>query len=133
MSFLIGSFNFFDISEFPDQARQNVALEVRPGVEGHALWLTGARGVPIQVFSYRDFLTFADALVAFDLYRQSIGASVNVTWAGANLPYQFDILNVVQVPGGIKRLALGVGGINGLSGALLICQWTLIPNLVART
>lgn len=127
-TFFIGAFQFLDIIGFPDPAKPQVAIEARPGTNAHALWLTGTRGRPVQLVTWRDCANLAAAIAAYESYIASIGASVNVTWADYVFDYQFDILDVVEAPSGIKRIAYGIGGVGGTSGALAMCQWTLIGN-----
>jgi hypothetical protein len=131
MSFAIGSFTFLDL-QFPDYRKKQTAVEVRAGQDNHTTWITGTRGVPMQVVSWRDCVNFADAATAYNNYTTIIGTQQIVTWAGIVLPTYYDVLDVA-VGDNILRTVLGVGGVLGLSQGLVIATWTLIPTGIAVT
>ena len=130
----IGPFSFIDFTR-PHRARQGVEVESRPGSQSHNIWLTGKRGVPFSVQTWRDEVTLAAASLAYENYLQLIESGpVNVRWAGLDLPFQFDVLGVRSVGdrGGVFSTVLGVGGQLGVSSALVICQWDLIETDIPR-
>lgn len=126
----IGDFNFISMEGFPETAKQQPVTEVRPGTQGHGLWLTGVRATPVQVVTHRDLLDMDDVAAAYVNYTSFIGARVPVMYAGRPFQFLYDILNVEVVSSGdnngAKNTILGVGGTLGISNALLICRWTLI-------
>lgn len=134
MSYSIGLFNFIDFN-YPQRGSQGVHVDIRPGVEGQGIWLTGVRGRPINVTTFRDSIDVSDAANTIFNYQAIIGSSVNVTWAGLDLPFQFDVLNVEPVGprGGAHATVLGIGGILGVSNALAVANWTLMENKNARS
>lgn len=129
MSFSLGSFTFIDMSPMPELIGQQVMTESRPGVAGHNLWLTGARGNPQTITTWRDCINLADAITAMTNYRAAIGSRLAIVWNGNALPRYYDVLNVG--PETVERTIGGVGGVLGTSGALLIAQWQLIVTDVA--
>lgn len=123
----IGDFDFISMDGFPEVAKQQPVTEVRPGTHGHGLWLTGIRGQPTQVVTWRDTLNLDDAAQAYANYTSVIGSTVSVLYAGRPFNTQFDILQVETVgQDSVISTVLGVGGRLGISTGLIICRWTLM-------
>ena len=120
----IGDFDFNSIDGFPETSKRQLAPETRPGTDGHILWDTGVRGVPVQVITHRDVAGINDGATAYLNYTAAIGERLNVMYSGGVFPHPFDVLDVKMVK--IKATALGVGGRRGGSHAYLVCQWTLL-------
>ncbi len=122
------AFNFIDIVGFPLETTEQPVLEMRAGVDGHALWKTGKRGDPFTVTTWRDCIDIGDAALAAQNYRVARSRSIAIQWAGLIFTTKFDVLDVRPVDRGVESIILGVGGVLGVSNALCIAQWHLIAT-----
>lgn len=112
--------------DFPEAIKAQMITESRPGTNGHSLWFVGMRGTPKQVVTVRDCEDMNDAANAYANYLAAIGGRYQVIYAGKQFSNVFDLVNVETVEN--PMTAYGVGGTLGLSTALLVCRWTLIPQ-----
>lgn len=123
----IGSFSFVSMSMVPLGSKQTTEIEVRSGVNGHYLWLTGTRGEPCQVETYVDVATIALAEDKMNDYEGIIGTVVAVIYASQTRPKNYFVMNVQPLPGFPRKTSLGVGGTLGTtSAAILGAIWTLV-------
>jgi hypothetical protein len=99
--------------------------EVRPGVNGIGLWLTGTRGEPFSISTTLDCVDIAAAHTAFAAYKSAIPSKkdlyiLSVLWGTVVL---MDVkLDTIQ------RFNSAVGGIQnfaGGSGVDMKVTWTL--------
>lgn len=125
-TFRLGAFSFIDMGPIPIGIQQKVEIETRPGVDGHALFLTGARGEPFQVQTVVDVANVAAGALLFGQYENAVGDSASIIWAGVAHAKTFDILQVRPIQ--VNQIILGVGGLGGTSAGLVRAAWTLIAN-----
>ena len=126
--YFIGQFSFFSMDGFPEVAKQRPTVEARSGNDGHDLWLTGFRGEPVTVTTYRDCVDLTDSANTYRNYRDLVGFTVPVIYSGRQFESPFDVLGVtVQKE---KKVAIGIGGRQSKSGVLLVCQWNLIATVL---
>lgn len=105
-------------------SRQTFEREIRPGVNGVGLWLTGKRGEPFKIATSLDCPTVAAAGQYFAAYHASIASNKNLYYAGA--PWGTVLIHHVDMRE-VRKLTTRVGGINGSgsSGAMLYVEWTI--------
>jgi hypothetical protein len=97
--------------------------EVRPGVDGIGVWLTGNRGEPFSITTTLDCVDVAAAGTAYAAYGAAIPSKKDLYYAGAFWGTVM-IQNVVLQS--VKKLVGSVGGIQGGGAtALLTVQWTI--------
>lgn len=125
----IGEIQFFTFP-YPGDAitRPMTEIEVRAGVDYHSTWVTGTVGRPMQILCLVDVTDLAAGIALIEAANAMIGTAQQVTWNDAQFDKLFDILDVQpgNDNGGIKPIALGVGGIEGASGAIVELIVTLI-------
>lgn len=98
--------------------------EIRPGVSGIGLWVTGDRGEPFQIQTMLDCASESAAFTAFAAYTAAVLTKKDLYYAGALWgTIVVQSVNLVEV----RKLGRMVGGIQGggSSGAALRAQWTL--------
>jgi len=130
IKYSIGPFIFASLTGPPPGPTENISVWARAGADGQTVIKTGRRAGPIRVVS---FVNCASAVAGWSLlrsYERMVGAApVNIQWAGRfEGEWLVQILGVQPVPGGIRTISIGVGGI-GLSPSYGICrcQWELLP------
>ena len=99
--------------------------EVRPGVDGIGIWLTGSRGEPFQISTSLDCVNVAAAQSAFAAYLAAIATKKDLYYAGAL--WGTVLIHKVSLQQ-IRKLSAAVGGVQGFtggSGALLLANWTI--------
>ncbi len=104
---------------------QTLERDVRPGVDGIGLWLTGERGEPFSIVTRLDCVSVSAALTAFAAYRAAVGTKKDLYYLTA---LWGTILIHKVVFQGVRKFAAGVGGIQGHtggSGAILTAAWTI--------
>jgi hypothetical protein len=127
--YFIGDFQFFSLSRPPSLPKQRTEREVRPGTDGVSLWRTGRRGEPFTVNSSRDVSSIEAAVLFLTSYQAFQGGDpVEIVWADHEyqslLVYVHD---VEPIEDRTHAVLLGIGGVNGTSGAILRCTWVLEP------
>jgi hypothetical protein len=130
--FQIGPFDFINLSRPPSLPKQQMEREVRPGVEGVTFWGTGRRSTPYELVSVRDVEDVLEGLLLLDDYQQIVGTGpVQLVWGGY-AHGRVLVHDVESLEGGVHRTLLGVGGLRGVSGAMLRCHWVLehVPVLL---
>lgn len=126
MSFAIGDFTFINLSRVFTRPTEQLAREVRPGVDGTTFWQTGKRAEPMQVASVVDVESVTAAQTLFAEYENQVGQILPVTWAGVlRTNTQAVILRVDPLDEGLHATVLGIGGTLGSSHAMLRALWTL--------
>lgn len=118
-------FPFLSMNGTMVHAQQTFEREVRPGVNGVAIWLTGRRGEPFQISTTIDCTSAANAGIAFAAYHAAIATKKNLYYCSA-LWGTILIHNVVIES--MTAFRAGTGGIqnfSGGSGTLLRTSWTI--------
>lgn len=121
----IGSFDFVSMLPPPYFPRPALEYEARAGVSGYAAWKTGITADQFQVTTLRDLASFNAAESQFLAYQTICGTVQTIRYAGDLMPFM--VLVQCCEPEEIRRIALGVGGILGVSRAIVRAKWTLIP------
>lgn len=118
-------FPFLTLQGALTPSRPTFERELRAGVDGIGLWLTGNRGEPFQITTTLDCTSVSAAGTAFVAYLAAIVTKKDLYYAGA-LWGTVVVQNVVMQR--ITKFQVAVGGIQawtGGSGATLVAQWTL--------
>jgi hypothetical protein len=106
-------------------SRPTAEREMRAGVDGIGLWLTGARGEPFQIQTILDCVSAAAAASAFAAYLAAIHTKKDLYYCSL-LWGTIVVHDVVLVS--IQKFGAAVGGIQsftGGSGAILTAAWTI--------
>lgn len=125
--FKIGAFTFINLSRLPSFPTTKLTREVRPGADGVTLWKHGKNAEPIVVESVVDAPTLAAGIALIRSYEAAVGAGpVDIVWADDTLSGVKAIIGgVMPLEGGVHRMLLGIGGVNGSSFALVRAHWLL--------
>ncbi len=122
----IGTFTFVSMQPPPSFPYQGIELESRAGINGYAAWKTGITADPFGVTTLRDVATLGAAESLFTSYQALVAADpVLIAYAGSYLPFRVLVLRVE--PEELRATVLGVGGINGVSRAIVRAKWLLLP------
>ncbi len=123
----IGEFPFIRVTPPPKLPMSQWQREVRAGVDNVTLFDTAKRGEVWQCSSVVDCVSLAEAGSLYQQYVDLVdsGELVDVFYAGLQVQTQYKVLKVDCLD--MRRIVGGVGGIAGLSTALLQCQWMLQP------
>lgn len=124
----LGGTPFLELEGTPAKIAPSTELIQRPGY-GAALWLTGALGKPFTLRSKSDALNIAHAYTMFAVYKATIGSLVDLIWQG--IPFtspdvRMGVLDVIEVPGGIKPMSHVVGGLYPPGYGWVEADWRLI-------
>lgn len=106
-------------------SRPTYEREVRSGVDGVGLWLTGDRGQPFSITTTLDCISVAAAGTAFAAYGAALPSKKDLYYCSA-LWGTIAVLDVSLVS--VRKFNVARGGIQsftGGSGALLTVQWTI--------
>lgn len=131
----LGSFTFItaDINGYggvpPVQQTQLQPIQ-RPGQDGTAFILTGAKGQPFQMRTFVDVNTYANAHELSVSYQTAArGSAYTLIHGGINYETahatKYVILAVNQV--NVRAVSAAKGGLVGSPGATVEAVWTLIP------
>lgn len=128
-SYAIGSYDFHSLSLKPRRSTLHSEIEVRPGKNGHAFFMTGTFGDPFEIVSVVD-LTVSPTTVAH-AYETLISTLQTLTYGGAVETNYYQVLDVrIQRE---QAVLLNVGGLNTTSSGLLIASWILVETNVPVT
>lgn len=125
MSNSIAQFQFIRLTPAPILPAKEWQREARAGVTGVTLFDTASRAEPWQPTSIVDCVDLATAASLYNQYLELVNSdnAVPVVYAGLVSPLNYKAIGVI-----VKRMsktAGGVGGISGISNAILECNWTL--------
>lgn len=125
----IGAFGFVNMSQPPVRSAAMAEMEVRPGMDGHAIFYTGTRGTPFQVQTFYDVPSgTAPATVAY-AYRQYLNQLATVRYEGTYESNYYQVLDVQILRA--NDIVAGMGGVNSTSVGKVVARWTLIETQVA--
>lgn len=125
----IGTYPMITMSMVPIGQKQTTDLEIRPGVDGVYVWLTGTRGEPFEVQTVTDVNSAQDAVVLMQFYEALVGTVVPVMFANWIMPKQYVVLNVRPIPDQCRQVLVGIGGTGGgPSYGILAASWTLVAT-----
>lgn len=132
MQYQLAQFPFIALTGVPEYPRAHLALEVRAGQDGQAVWHLGHFGQPFQLESLVDVASAAHGAALLREYRALIhGVPVPLLWAGFPVVgVEFIVLDVEPVPRGITSILFGKGSIDGptvVARGVCRCVWTLLP------
>lgn len=133
MSFSIGGIAFVEFSDPTGALKRRMAeLETRSGVPYHSLWIHSERG---QETPLRAFVDVADAAAGVSKLQELydlVGTAVAIVWAGVEFPNLFDVVRVEPLSqgeiNGVQVIAIGVGGTQGTSSAVVRAEITVIET-----
>lgn len=123
--FVIGQFDFINLSRPPSVPQQKLVRETKPGKDGVTFFQNGKRAEPFQLTSSRDCATVDDAASLVASYQDLVGqGAVSMWWCSR---YRGDVVvhGVEPIDGEVRAVLLGIGGILGTSRAMARCVWLL--------
>lgn len=128
MTCSIGTFTFLALDGHPVPPRDECVVLTRPGVEGAAVWRSGARGTRFTLRSFVDAKDLEAARGLYAGYLAAIGGDpLELTWydlKSTDEGYKVVVLDCR--PAEIKAIIGGVGGLNPPSEGWCECDWDLI-------
>ncbi len=110
--------------------RAMLEVDQRGGVDGSEILRTGKRGVPFTLVSTVDCSSYADGQWIFKNEYQQLwieadaGNLVQSDYDVSTDGYYVKVLGVRMLS--LRQARVIVGGLNYTSGAILICEWTLL-------
>lgn len=129
LEYRIGEFLFLSLDGVPPCRKDELAVIVRPGVDGLAFLKTGKRGQQFTLRSRADYASREDAMVKRVEYAALVGAGKQaLVWGDYPLDSengaQVMVLDVRPIMAG--ELLVSSGGLNPPSLGYLECDWDLV-------
>ncbi len=129
LEYSIGEFQFLSLDGVPPCRKDELAVIVRPGVDGLAFLITGKRGQPFTLRSRVDCESRDNAMAKRAEYAALVGAGKQtLVWGNYALASEDDakvmVLDVRPIMAG--ELLVSSGGLNAPSLGYLECDWDLI-------
>lgn len=128
-TFKLGTFEFLSMSMGPLGPRSQISMQARAGTDEFQFFDNGELATPFESISRVDCSSKESASELLREYEKSVGTVVSLKWAGQEITeYQYMILDVDLLPGGMHVLLLGVGGVQSDNGskAMLTVKWNLV-------
>jgi len=127
-TYSIGAATFVSMSRPPRRSAQQAVNEVRPGMDGHAIFLTGVRGDEFEVRTFRDVVTPATVEGVAHAYHQLKNTLQVLTYNGVTEANLYQVLDVQIIDA--SRTVIGIGGLASLSSGKVEAAWRLIETQV---
>jgi hypothetical protein len=122
-TYSLGSASFVNMSRPPVRLSQQAVNEIRPGMDGHAIFLTGQRGDEFEVRTFANVASSAVESTAH-AYRALRNTLVTLVYNGVAEAKLYQVLDVQIVDA--SRTVVGIGGLATPSTGKVEASWRLI-------
>jgi hypothetical protein len=127
-TYSLGTFSFVSMSIPPRRSCQQAETEVRPGMDGHAIFFTGIRGDEFEVQTFVNVVSPATPESVAHAYVAAKNALATLVYNGVAEANFYQILDVQIVDA--SRVVGAVGGLSGTTVGRVIANWRLIHTQV---
>jgi hypothetical protein len=127
-TYSLGTFSFVNMSRPPRRGAQQAVNEVRPGINGHAIFYVGSRGDEFEVQTFANVVNSDTPEGVAHAYEAVKNSLATLTYNGTQEANYYQILDV-QIQDASKVLA-GIGGLSGTTVGRVIATWRLIETTV---
>jgi len=127
-TYSLGTFSFVNMSRPPRRGAQQAVNEVRPGINGHAIFYVGSRGDEFEVQTFANVVSSDTPEGVAHAYEAAKNLLATLTYNGTQEANYYQILDV-QIQDASKVLA-GIGGLSGTTVGRVIATWRLIETTV---
>lgn len=127
-TYSLGTFNFVSMSRPPRRGAQQAVNEVRPGINGHAIFYVGQRGDEFEVQTFANVVSTDTPEGVAHAYEAAKNLLATLVYNGTAETNYYQILDV-QINDASKVLA-GIGGLSGTTVGRVIATWRLIETTV---
>jgi hypothetical protein len=128
-TYSLGTFSFVSMSRPPRRGAQQAVNEVRPGINGHAIFYVGSRGDEFEVQTFANVVSSDTPESVSHAYEAAKNALATLTYNGTAESNYYQILDV-QINDASKVL-MGIGGLSGTTVGRVIATWRLVQTNVA--
>jgi hypothetical protein len=128
-TYSLGTFNFVSMSRPPRRGAQQAVNEVRPGMDGHAIFYTGIHGDEFEVQTFANVVSSDTPEGVAHAYEAAKNTLATLTYNGTQESNYYQILDV-QIQDASAVLA-AIGGLSGTTVGRIIATWRLVQTAVA--